>query len=128
MSRSVSETPTQLAYERTRMASERTLMAWTRTAVSLVGFGFSIPKIFLYLERTKEIERPRTGGPAELGMMLIVLGMGSLIAGMFQHVTLLRRLETPETGRQHEFSAVMTIAGCMFALGIFAFARTLLRR
>ena len=101
-------------------------MAWTRTAVSLVGFGFSIPKIFEYLEQTKQIGRPRTGEPAELGTMLIALGMGSLIAGMIQHVMLMRRIATPESTRRHVFSAAMGTAGCMLILGVYALAKILL--
>ena len=124
----VTETRTQLAYERTRVASERTLMAWTRTAVSLVGFGFSIPKIFEYLEQTKQIERPRTDEPAEVGTMLIALGMGSLIAGMLQHVMLMRRIALPGVPRHHVFSAAMGTAGCMLILGVYALAKILLRR
>ena len=38
----------ELSLQRTIMASTRTFMAWTRTALSLISFGFSIPKILEY--------------------------------------------------------------------------------
>src|SRR6201987_2563899 len=43
-------TGTEETKERNRLAADRTLMAWIRTALSLIGFGFGIGKLFEYLE------------------------------------------------------------------------------
>lgn len=41
---------TALAVTRTRLAAERTLMSWIRTSFSMIGFGFTILKLFQYLK------------------------------------------------------------------------------
>jgi putative membrane protein len=120
---------TRLAYERTRVASERTLMAWTRTAVSLVGFGFSIPKLFRYLQQdTGQLHRASTSGAANLGLMLIALGTLSLAAGTIQHVLLLRRIKLRPHGRPELRSVSLPTAVCMIAFGVYAYANILLTR
>jgi putative membrane protein len=43
-------TATELTKERNRLAAGRTLMAWIRTALSLIGFGFGIGKVYEYLK------------------------------------------------------------------------------
>ncbi|HMM77753.1 MAG TPA: DUF202 domain-containing protein [Gammaproteobacteria bacterium] len=37
---------------RTLMAADRTSMAWTRTSLSLLGFGFTIYKVFQTLQES----------------------------------------------------------------------------
>jgi len=37
---------TQLALQRSFLATERTLMAWIRTSISMIGFGFTLAKLF----------------------------------------------------------------------------------
>ena len=51
------DTSTRLAIERTRLANERTLMAWIRTCTSLIAFGFTIFKVFQYLDTKEELRR-----------------------------------------------------------------------
>ena len=46
------EKTTDLGYERTRLAADRTLMAWIRTSVSMISFGFTIFKFFMYLRES----------------------------------------------------------------------------
>ena len=45
----LAEARTDLALERSRLVSDRTTMGYMRTAVSLIGFGFSIPALFKVL-------------------------------------------------------------------------------
>jgi putative membrane protein len=118
---------TYLAYERTVIASERTLLAWTRTAVSLVSFGFTIPKVFSYLEQSVHLHRLRSTGPLHLGMALIALGTVSLAAGMLQHAVLRRRIVSTVPGMPGSlWSPSMLTAVCMLAFGVFAFVHLLL--
>jgi putative membrane protein len=118
------QTRTQLALVRTRAAAERTLMAWTRTAVSLVAFGFSIPKLFRYLKEERAIQVSGSG-PFTLGVMLIALGTLSLVAGTVQHVALLRRIDGD--ARSALRSVALVTALCMVAFGVYAFANILMR-
>lgn len=123
------ESRTELAAERTRIASDRTLMAWVRTAVSLVGFGFSIPHFFRYLrdaEGVKPSALSSPSGPHYFGLMLIGLGILSLTAGTLEHVRLLRRISVG--GPQHELvSASLGTAVAMLGFGLYAFILVWLR-
>ena len=42
-------TATEITKERNRLAADRTLIAWIRTALSLIGIGIGIGKLFEYL-------------------------------------------------------------------------------
>jgi len=117
----------ELAFERTRIASDRTLMAWVRTAVSLVGFGFSIPHFFRYLHDADARFIPLADGPFRLGMMLIALGTCGLLGGVVEHLKLLHRISPGAMGVHVRSSALFT-ALCMLAFGVFAFVNIGVRR
>jgi len=128
MAGSITEAPTRtgLALERTRIACERTLMAWIRTAVSLIGFGFSIPHFFRYLQEAGGLAVPRRDEPFTLGLMLIALGIGSLLAGTLEQVRLLKRISSEPVFGQGRWVSFAT-ALCLAAFGVYAFADILSR-
>lgn len=73
--------PPDLGYQRTRLAADRTLMAWIRTSVSMISFGFTIYKFFMYLRQSNLISGELTlHGPRNLGLMLV--GLGTLLMGL----------------------------------------------
>src|SRR5271156_1148163 len=89
----LAEERTDLAFQRTIIASERTLMAWIRTAISMIGFGFTIYKVFQYLPQEiakGNIPRPQT--PRNLGLTLIVLGPLALVAAAWQPRVFLNKI------------------------------------
>jgi putative membrane protein len=98
----------RLGYERTKIASERTLMAWVRTAVSLIGFGFSIPKFFSYLAEAESLKGVPGVSPKLLGALLIALGTGGLLGGIVEHVQLVKRVAPPGRGRDRISAAMLT--------------------
>ena len=55
------DTNTQLALQRTFLASERTLMAWIRTSLSMIGFGFSLAKLFQTLAQARVLVKGSVG-------------------------------------------------------------------
>ncbi len=115
-----------LGYERTRIASERTLMAWVRTAVSLIGFGFSIPKFFSYLGETEPIRPPRGPiTPSTIGTLLIGLGLLGLAGGVLEHVRLVGRI-APPTRKRDRFSTAFLTAVAVGAVGLIAFISLLI--
>jgi putative membrane protein len=119
---------TQLAAERTRIASDRTLMAWIRTAVSLVGFGFSIPHFFRYLREAESAKVSTPSGPYYFGLMLIGLGVLSLMAGTLEHVRLLRRIAALASRPLRSLaSASLGTAVMMLGFGVYAFILVLIR-
>lgn len=110
---------TDLALIRNRLAADRTLMAWIRTAISLISFGFAIPKFLEYVP-------PRgvpAQGPRNLGVSLILLGTAGLMAASIQHWRLLRILESGLPTRP--WSLALTIASIVSLIGLLAFLSVL---
>lgn len=108
-----------LAYERTRIASDRTLMAWVRTAVSLIGFGFSIPKFFAYLAANEPLKATLGLSPRALGILLIALGTVGLADGIFEHIQLIHHV-APPGHRRDKISVALVTSVLMAVLGILA--------
>jgi len=106
-----------LAYERTRIASQRTLMAWVRTAVSLIGFGFSIPKFFDALQRASSQEGAADPTPHTIGALLIGLGVMGLAGGIIEHLRLLHRIAPGPGEVPSPRSAVIVIAALVWIMG-----------
>jgi putative membrane protein len=111
---------TLLAYERTLVASERTLMAWMRTAVSLIGFGFSISRLFGYLREMGAEHAPTPSASRRVGLVLIALGVIGILSGIHRHVRLIRGL-APVERRSDAVSMVVVAAMGLALIGIYAF-------
>jgi putative membrane protein len=117
-------TSTDLAHDRTLMAVHRTLMAWTRTAVSLVGVGFSIPKLLDAVAAAEgAVRRPVPG--TGIGLVLIAIGTLSLVAGTADSVFLLRRLNPGRRARDTLSPALLMSIAVIFVSG-YAFIDVLL--
>ena len=104
---------TTLAYERTRLASDRTTMGYLRTAISLIGFGFSIPAFFQVLTNVPGMEGISPTAPRTLGLALLVLAILMMSVATVQQGLFLRKLEQ-KTGTGHPFS--IALASCIFVL------------
>ena len=123
----LAQSRTSLAFERTFFAAERTLMAWVRTAMSMISFGFTIIKLFQYIESQRNpIVGPLFGlhwQPATVGITLISIGTVSLSLAVIQYRRVLRQL------RQHGpvplWSLAETVAVTLAALGLFALVTVL---
>ena len=112
---------TDLAYERSRLASDRTTMAYLRTAISLIGFGFSIPTFFQVLQRVPGFESVSATPPRLLGVALLLLSVVMLLGAIIQQGLYLRRLES-EARTEHPFS--IALASCIVVLAIGLMAMT----
>jgi putative membrane protein len=113
-----------LGYEGTRLASERTLMAWVRTAVSLIGFGFSIPKFFAFLPESQSLAGAPGLSPRVLGVLLIALGTLGLAGGIVEHLQLLRRI-APDGRAPRELPVALIAESAMTLVGLLAFLNVL---
>lgn len=112
---------TQLALQRSFLAAERTLMAWIRTSISMIGFGFTVAKLFQSLASANVLIRGPAGKvwTAEgVGMLLISLGTFALVAAVFDHRRELNQLQT--VGLEQRFSLTMAVASVLAILGVFA--------
>jgi putative membrane protein len=116
---------TLLAMQRNLMASDRTLMAWIRTSLSLIGFGFTLAKVFRSLAEEHVIVRGPAGNiwSAEaVGMALLLLGVFALVAAIFDHHHDLKQLRAAGLARRFSLptavASMLAIVGCMGLLSL----------
>jgi putative membrane protein len=112
---------TQLALQRSFLAAERTLMAWIRTSISMIGFGFTVAKLFESLAEAHVLIKGPAGRvwTAEgVGMVLISLGTFALVIAVFDHRRELKLLQ--RAGLQPRFSLTMAVASILAILGVMA--------
>lgn len=101
------------------MAAERTLMAWIRTSISMIGFGFTLAKLFQTLADKNVLIRGPGGNiwTAEgVGMTLISLGTFALIAAVLDHRRELKLLRA--CGLKSRFSLTIAVASVLAVLGV----------
>ena len=112
---------TRLALQRSFLATERTLMAWIRTSIAMIGFGFTLAKLFQSLARSNVLIRGPAGNvwTAEgVGLVLVSLGTLALIVAVFDHRRELRQLHA--AGLEARFSLTMAVASVLACLGVMA--------
>ena len=120
-------TTDELARERNRAAADRTLMAWIRTALSLIAFGFSIGKIYDYLEKTNPERALDPINSARIfGEAFISLGVFGLIAAIVQHRRIVKRIKHGEFVYTEHLPLAMITAIILLLIGIFGFVAVLL--
>ena len=122
----LAEERTDLALQRTIIAAERTLMAWIRTTLSMIGFGFTIYRVFQYLPEqlaAGNIRRPQAS--RNLGMTLIALGTLALAAAAWQHLNFLKQIGAFQA--RHLWSISFVVAVVVVLIGFITFYGVLLR-
>lgn len=83
---------TELALESSLMSADRTQMSVLTTSLSLIGFGFTIHKVFQ--EIGKAAGQTHAFGPPgrNFGLLLVTLGIGLLTAGLINRYLYTRGL------------------------------------
>ena len=113
---------TRLAVQRTRLAQERTLMAWIRTSTSLIGFGFTIFKLFEYLA-TSERRREPILSPWVLGMIMILAGLVGLALALIQHRQEMKALRAEAGPLPYSIAGIMAaFIACLGAVALVVVA------
>ena len=118
------DTPTELAFDRTRAAYERTMMSWIRTATALITFGFSIYKFF-QIEAPGHEQQNRLIGPREFAFMLVSIGLISLLLATLEHRQNIRALGAQYAGKRR--SLAVLVAALISILGILALVAMIFR-
>lgn len=112
---------TLLAMKRNLLAGERTLMAWIRTSISMIGFGFTLAKLFQALaDKNILIKGPagRTWSAEGVGMTLIALGTFALVFAIIDYHRELKSLRA--AGLERRFSLPLAVASVLAILGLMA--------
>jgi putative membrane protein len=115
----MAESRTDLAFERSRLASDRTTMGFMRTAISLIGFGFSIPALFQVMTGVPGLEDAPVERARFIGLFMLVLAVFMLSTAVLQQVLFLRRLAK---AAQTSFPFSVALLACLFVLAIALFA------
>jgi putative membrane protein len=109
-----------LGYDRTLMAADRTLMAWIRTSVSMISFGFTIYKFFIYLQESGFVSgQLPMYGPRNLGLGLVGLGTFLLALAILEHFTYQRSLSR-RTGQPFRVSTALVASLLITLIGVLA--------
>ncbi|MFC3615496.1 YidH family protein [Lutimaribacter marinistellae] len=122
----LAEGRTSLAFERSRLASDRTTMGYMRTAISLIGFGFSIPALFRVLTEVPGLENAPIERARFLGLFMLVLAVFMLSAAVLQQVVFLRRLART-AGTSFPMSVALFACMAVLALGLFVTVNVLMQ-
>jgi putative membrane protein len=118
------DTPTQLAFERTRVAYDRTLMASVRTATSLITFGFTVYKFF-QLELPGKDKSFQIIGARGFGLIMICIGLLSLLISAIEYRKYMRNMRKEYCDMPR--SSTGLVAGLIALLGILALLVLILR-
>ena len=70
---------------RVTFALERTLLAWTRTSLALMGFGFVVARLGLFLHEINPNALSGHGRSRWIGVSLVVLGALVQILALVEH-------------------------------------------
>ena len=120
------DTSTELARERNRAAADRTLMAWIRTSLSLIAFGFSIGKIYDYLEKVNpELMLDPIDSARIFGEAFIALGVFGLLAAIVQYRRILKQIVHGEFVYAEPLPLAMITATILLLIGVFGFIAVL---
>ena len=96
-------------------------MAWIRTSISMIGFGFTLAKLFQSLASSNVLVRGPAGRvwTAEgVGMLLISLGTFALVIAVFDHHREMKQLHA--AGLPGRFSLTLAVASVLIILGVMA--------
>ena len=83
---------------RTYFAAERTFLAWIRTGLGLMGVGFAVARLGLFLRelRGEQLHAAAHGLGLSVysGVALVMLGVAVNVSAVTHHVRTVRELET----------------------------------
>ena len=117
----VSDMNTLLALRRTAMGADRTLMAWMRTSLSMISFGFTMVKVFEYINSSRGPLLGPLGNrwaPGALGVSMLALGTSSLTLAIIEHRRAMKVLR--QDGLTIRWNLASLVSTLIAVIGILA--------
>jgi putative membrane protein len=105
---------------RDHLANERTFLAWVRTALGLIGLGFVLARMGLFLEQLAMTSLPGghrfRGGHEFIGTGIVFLVLGTIVGGWSVWLYQRRRLAI-DAGRFEPDRATVLALGAVVVVG-----------
>lgn len=123
----------RLAFEdpRVPLAAERTLLSWVRTGLAMMGFGFVVARLGLFLHELGAIRGAPppadSGRSAWIGAGIAALGAIVLLTAALRHVRLMRQLAAGGPYRPTVWSQGVIVSLVLAVLGLAVAAQLLTR-
>ena len=108
------------------LALERTTLAWTRTALALMGFGFVVSRLGVFL-RELHPTISASGRGQWIGLAIVALGGAVQIGALVTHAQSVRRLRASGDLPRRTMSPTMVVSAILSGVGLIvgAFLATL---
>jgi putative membrane protein len=114
---------TYMAMARTLMAADRTLMSWIRTGILMMGCGFTIYKVLLFLSESLPGHVFTLQEPRRFGLLLITLGTLCMLFGLSDHYRTARQFARESRYSRWNFAFIIAISTTF--MGFFLLATIL---
>jgi putative membrane protein len=104
------------------LAVERTFLAWIRTGVSLMGFGFVIARLGLFLRELalekSAVQDPHAGISLPVGISLISVGIIVTVIAAVRYHRRIRSLDRGEFRQTFDMGFAFLVAGLLALTGL----------
>jgi putative membrane protein len=99
------------------LALERTTLAWTRTSLAVMGFGFVVGRLGVFLNELHPAA-PTSGRGQWIGLAIVLFGGVLQVVALATHATSVRRLRSTGLLPLRTMSPALIVSACLGALAL----------
>ena len=104
---------------RVYFAAERTLLAWIRTGIAIMGFGFVVARLGLFLSMLPGAEQNGHSPYSPfIGAALLAIGAAAIAAGALEYRRYCQTLRPEDFPSPHATRLPQTLAWLIVILGV----------
>jgi putative membrane protein len=104
------------------LAAERTLLAWVRTGLAMMGFGFVVARLGIFMRELAAVRHVLPDQHARIslwiGMALVVGGVAANVLAVVEHRITMRQLERGGHIRSSAVSPAPVMAVSVAVIGL----------